>query len=66
MLCDCAAGPVPAEARAPTPVPSLTTPPTHPVKMAEREEQEKLAAEERQIEMFKVKKLITSLEKARG
>lgn len=34
--------------------------------MAEREEQEKMAAEERQIEMFKVKKLISSLQKAKG
>ena len=34
--------------------------------MSEREEAEKMAAEERQIEMFKIKKLIASLQKARG
>lgn len=34
--------------------------------MAEREEKEKMEQEERQIEMFKIKKLINSLDKARG
>jgi hypothetical protein len=34
--------------------------------MEGREEAEQRAAEERQIEMFKVKKLIASLQKARG
>lgn len=34
--------------------------------MSEREDDEKAKAEERQIEMFKVKKLITSLQKAKG
>jgi hypothetical protein len=34
--------------------------------MSEREEKEKMEQEERQIEMFKIKKLINSLDKARG
>ena len=34
--------------------------------MSERDEEEKAKAEERQIEMFKVKKLIASLQKAKG